>query len=100
MKSTLVIALLLILPAGVRADDDPNWIRIRLDERFRSEGVAAADLNGDGVADVVVERIASIQHGCDPALRPGGRSAGQLALGQDEHFLVPTVLSLIEISSR
>ena len=41
----------------VRADDDLNWVRIRLDERFRSEGVAAGDFNGDGNADVVAGDI-------------------------------------------
>ena len=35
------------------AGDDNDWIRIRLDERFRSEGVAAADINNDGNIDVV-----------------------------------------------
>lgn len=35
------------------ADEDPNWIRIPLDSRFRSEGAAAADLNNDGSADVI-----------------------------------------------
>jgi len=34
------------------ADDDANWVRIQLDERFRSEGVAAADFNNDGTPDV------------------------------------------------
>ena len=33
--------------------EDTNWIRIRLDERFRSEGSAAADLNNDGTIDVI-----------------------------------------------
>lgn len=37
----------------VSAEDDHNWVRIRLDERFRSEGVAAADLNNDGRIDVI-----------------------------------------------
>lgn len=32
---------------------DPDWYRIKLDERFRSEGVAAADINRDGRMDVV-----------------------------------------------
>ena len=35
------------------AEDDGNWVRIKLDERFRSEGVAAADLNKDGAIDVI-----------------------------------------------
>ena len=35
------------------ADEDPNWIKISLDSRFRSEGAAAADLNNDGSADVI-----------------------------------------------
>lgn len=58
-----ILALLVVLPAlaGVSstafADDDLNWIRIRLDERFRSEGVAAADVNGDGALDVVAGDI-------------------------------------------
>lgn len=50
-----------ILLAGrvlaVQADDDPNWVRIKLDERFRSEGVAAADLNNDGTPDVAAGDI-------------------------------------------
>ena len=37
---------------NVQAQDDPNWVRIKLDERFRSEGVAAADFNNDGTPDV------------------------------------------------
>jgi hypothetical protein len=35
------------------AGDDPNWQRVQLDARFRSEGVAVADLNNDGLADVI-----------------------------------------------
>ena len=38
------------------------------------------------IADVVFKRIAGIKHRRDPALRPGGRPAGQLALGQDQHL--------------
>lgn len=53
MKLTVALTLLLALPAGLMADDDSNWTRVRLDERFRSEGTAAADLSGDGIPDVV-----------------------------------------------
>ena len=52
---TLPAALLLSLTlfSSVHAADDDGWVRIKLDERFRSEGVAAADLNNDGRVDVV-----------------------------------------------
>ena len=46
------VMLLTVLPM-VNADDDNNWLRVKLDERFRSEGVAAADLNKDGTPDVI-----------------------------------------------
>ncbi|MCR9197005.1 MAG: VCBS repeat-containing protein [Planctomycetaceae bacterium] len=36
----------------LQADDDTSWVRIKLDERFRSEGVTAGDYNKDGVLDV------------------------------------------------
>lgn len=49
--------ILLLLTASLRADDDNNWVRIQLDDRFRSEGVAAADFNGDGVPDVAAGDI-------------------------------------------
>lgn len=42
-----------VLSSISNAEDDANWVRIKLDERFRSEGVAAADLNNDGTPDVV-----------------------------------------------
>ena len=45
--------LFLAVFSTATADDDTNWVRITLDERFRSEGVAAGDLNGDGRPDVV-----------------------------------------------
>jgi hypothetical protein len=47
------LAMALRMSVQVQADDDANWVRIRLDERFRSEGVAAGDFNGDGAVDVV-----------------------------------------------
>ncbi|MEZ6123789.1 MAG: VCBS repeat-containing protein [Planctomycetaceae bacterium] len=49
--SALVAFLLLLVPAA-KAADDAGWVRIKLDERFRSEGVSAADFSGDGVPDV------------------------------------------------
>jgi hypothetical protein len=54
MKHTFLAFALLIAATSVRlsAEDDANWVRIKLDERFRSEGVAAADLNNDGTPDV------------------------------------------------
>lgn len=35
------------------ADEDHGWQRIRIDEAFRSEGVAVADVNRDGRRDVI-----------------------------------------------
>lgn len=49
----LGLALKCLTASAVWADDDPNWVRIRLDDRFRSEGAAAADLNHDGTPDVI-----------------------------------------------
>ena len=46
------ILMLVGMPVLTAADDD-NWVRIKLDERFRSEGVAAADVNNDGTPDVI-----------------------------------------------
>ena len=57
---SLLLCLLAATCADVmvgHADDDLNWVRIRLDERFRSEGVAAGDFNGDGNTDVVAGDI-------------------------------------------
>lgn len=48
----IAVAAVAVLPCPLAAEDDANWIRIKLDERFRSEGVAAADLNNDGTPDV------------------------------------------------
>lgn len=49
----LTLSSLFPVTAITQADDDPNWVRIALDDRFRSEGVAAGDFNKDGVMDVV-----------------------------------------------
>lgn len=56
MKTFFTVLSALLLSGNavcVQAEDDPNWVRIKLDERFRSEGVAALDLNNDGTPDVV-----------------------------------------------
>ncbi len=53
MKRVLMVIAATAFTSGVGADDDNNWVRIKLDERFRSEGVAAADVNKDGVPDVI-----------------------------------------------
>ncbi len=57
MKRVFLILAAAALANTVHADDDNNWVRIKLDERFRSEGTAAADLNGDGVLDVIAGDI-------------------------------------------
>lgn len=51
--SMLLLAATAIVSSVAVAEDDNNWVRINLDERFRSEGGTAADLNNDGVPDVV-----------------------------------------------
>lgn len=56
MLLTLRLSAVFLMLTGVAAfgqEVDENWYRIRLDERFRSEGVAAGDLNRDGRPDVV-----------------------------------------------
>ncbi len=52
VKYCLLALLLAGRLSSVIADDDSGWVRIKLDDRFRSEGVAAADLNNDGTPDV------------------------------------------------
>jgi hypothetical protein len=52
----LVSLLLVVAPAAGFADDI-RWERIKVDERFRSEGVAAFDVNKDGKIDVVTREV-------------------------------------------
>jgi hypothetical protein len=54
LRVAVVTAVAAVLSgASLMAQDDANWTRIKLDERFRSEGVAALDINRDGTPDVV-----------------------------------------------
>jgi len=56
MPNAAAIALCLAA-STLTAGDDDNWIRVKLDERFRSEGVTAADINKDGTLDVIAGDI-------------------------------------------
>jgi len=46
-------ALAVVFLASAVQAAPPSWQRVQLDTRFRSEGVAIADLNKDGKADIV-----------------------------------------------
>lgn len=48
----LFLISIIATSSSLMAGDDDNWVRIQLDDRFRSEGVAAADFNNDGTVDV------------------------------------------------
>jgi hypothetical protein len=50
----LLSALLAAEPAALTKTEDPNWQRVKLDDAFRSEGAAVADVNQDGKPDVLV----------------------------------------------
>jgi len=49
----LFASLLWMCGIGITQAADVNWKRIQLDDQFRSEGVAAADMNRDGKMDVI-----------------------------------------------
>ena len=49
----LITATIIGVLAAAGQGADVKWKRIKLDDRFRSEGVAAADINKDGKLDVV-----------------------------------------------
>jgi hypothetical protein len=51
LTSALLICACVAAPLS--AADDSNWERLKLDDVFRSEGVAAADVNHDGKMDVL-----------------------------------------------
>ena len=54
MRSLMRVALIVALsPALAAAGDEIRWQRLTLDNAFRSEGAAAADLNRDGSKDVI-----------------------------------------------
>ncbi len=52
MLSVLTLALALAPPAA-----DPTWEKVVLDTKFRSEGVAVADVNKDGKMDVLAGEV-------------------------------------------
>jgi hypothetical protein len=53
MKRWISLLAIAAMAHAAQADDDANWVRVKLDERFRSEGVAAADINASGSVDAV-----------------------------------------------
>ena len=52
-RSLSVLACLVVLGSNALHAADVQWQRINLDKTFRSEGVAAFDVNHDGQVDVV-----------------------------------------------
>lgn len=52
-KNLAAALTLLLLAAAAASAADVKWKRLKLDDRFRSEGVAAADVNRDGKLDVI-----------------------------------------------
>lgn len=55
MRLNLPAMFVFILLCSVQSAfaDEPKWQRIKIDDAFRSEGVAAADINRDGKMDVI-----------------------------------------------
>ncbi len=51
------LALTTILPLSTHAAEDLGWERVQLDSVFRSEGAAAADVNGDGKPDILCGEV-------------------------------------------
>jgi len=49
----LCLAIAFGCPSSISSADEIGWERQKLDDRFRSEGVAAADVNRDGRLDVL-----------------------------------------------
>ena len=49
----ITVALAVICLASTVQAATPDWQRVQLDVRFRSEGVAIADINKDGRNDIV-----------------------------------------------
>jgi hypothetical protein len=56
-KSLVAFACLALIAANRLHADDVHWTRINLDKTFRSEGVAAFDVNHDGQIDVVAGEV-------------------------------------------
>ena len=61
--------------------------RRALDHEFDRLAIVEPRARDHGVANMVVERVARVEHGGDPALRPGGGSAVEPALRQHQHLL-------------
>ncbi len=51
MRIPAALAFLVLASTGSAAE--PEWQRVQIDARFRSEGVAIADINNDGKPDIV-----------------------------------------------
>ena len=47
-----------VLMSSLCSGGEIHWKRIKIDDTFRSEGVAAADINKDGKTDVIHEHFA------------------------------------------
>ncbi len=62
-----------------------NRLRRAFDHEFNRGQIVQPRARHHRIAHVVFEGVAGIKHRGDPALRPGGRSAGERAFGQHQH---------------
>ncbi len=75
-----------LLDEGDAHFDEPfDRVRRILDHELDRVAAVQARSGDHRVLDVILERIARVEHRRDAALRPGGRSAGQITLRQHEH---------------
>ncbi|MEZ6057149.1 MAG: VCBS repeat-containing protein [Planctomycetaceae bacterium] len=72
-RQTTGSLLMLAMWGTVGMADEVNWRRVQLDSRFRSEGVAVADVNHDGKMDVLAGDVwYAAPHWKRSEIRPAG----------------------------
>jgi hypothetical protein len=82
----------LFVEGHAEIDQTPDRFGRMLDHEFDRLAPIEPGPGDHGIADVILEGVALVEHGGNPALRPRGRTAVKRALGQNEtrHFSART----------
>ena len=68
-------------------DQPVDRVRRALDHEFHRVAIVQPRARHHSIPDMILERVARVEHGGDAALRPRRAASGERALGEHEHLL-------------